>query len=277
MITDYDTNLVYLADTLSIQFPAFSKRFEKLLQDRNIDFQILPGTKDIWAVDYMPIQTHKDRFVHFTYKPSYLKGEDLKTISETDAICKQIGIETIPSDILLDGGNVIQSRNKVIMTDRIFKENPRYEHRQLIGTLEKLLDIDAIFIIPQQPGDFTGHADGMVRFLDEDTILINDYTKESDTFQRAFAKAVQQTGLRTITIPYNPYNNINDDQAQGCYINYLQVKDHVIIPTFGMKEDDAVVKQFEEIFKGQTISTIDSNEIAEEGGVLNCITWNIWR
>jgi agmatine deiminase len=49
----------------------------------------------------------------------------------------------------------------------------------------------------------------------------------------------------------------------------------VIVPTFGIKEDDEAVKQLETIFAGQTVKTIDSNEIADNGGVLNCITWNI--
>ena len=51
----------------------------------------------------------------------------------------------------------------------------------------------------------------------------------------------------------------------------------VIIPTFGIKEDNMTVKQFEKIFAGQNITTIDSNEIANEGGILNCITWNILK
>jgi agmatine deiminase len=44
-----------------------------------------------------------------------------------------------------------------------------------------------------------------------------------------------------------------------------------------MKKDDEVIKQLESISPGQTIATIDSSEIANEGGILNCITWNIKR
>jgi len=49
----------------------------------------------------------------------------------------------------------------------------------------------------------------------------------------------------------------------------------IVIPTFNREEDEKTVKIFEEVFKGQIIRTLDSNEIAKEGGVLNCITWNI--
>ena len=55
------------------------------------------------------------------------------------------------------------------------------------------------------------------------------------------------------------------------------MKQAVIIPTFKRKEDDKAIRILEQVFKGQTISTVDSNEIAKEGGILNCITWNIQK
>ena len=56
MITDSQTNLLYLADTLPKNYPIFYERFEKLLIENKINFKLLPNTKDVWAVDYMPIQ-----------------------------------------------------------------------------------------------------------------------------------------------------------------------------------------------------------------------------
>ena len=117
----------------------------------------------------------------------------------------------------------------------------------------------------------------MVRFIDEQTVIINDYKNEKEEFSRAFEIAIHNTGLNYIKIPYNPYANKNYNQANGDYINYLQMENTVIIPTFGINEDDAIVKQFEQIFAGNQICTIESNEIANDGGILNCITWNILK
>ncbi|HEY4876627.1 MAG TPA: agmatine deiminase family protein [Puia sp.] len=276
MIPEYKTNLLYLADTLPKDYPNFYQQFEKVLSDCGIDFKLLSPTKDIWTVDYMPVQIDINKFVQFVYKPSYLKTQgELNTISDVDAICKQLGIETIKSNILLDGGNVIRATDKIIITERIFSENPAYEKENLIKELRNHFGVEKIFIIPEQPNDFAGHADGMVCFIDDKTVLINNYKNESKKFRDSFEIAIRKTGLNYIKIPYNPYHNDNNDQANGCYINYLQMENVVIIPTFGIKDDDAVVKQFEEIFKGQTIATINSNEIAKDGGVLNCISWNI--
>src|SRR5690606_25062418 len=77
MITDNQTNFLYLADILPKNYPDFYKRFEKVLTDNNIEFSLLPQTKDVWAVDYMPIQTELNKFVRFVYNPSYLQTKKL--------------------------------------------------------------------------------------------------------------------------------------------------------------------------------------------------------
>lgn len=75
MITDSQTNFLYLADTLAIKYPDFYKRFENVLKDCNIPFDFLPQTKDVWAVDFMPIQTDLNKFVQFVYNPAYLQAK----------------------------------------------------------------------------------------------------------------------------------------------------------------------------------------------------------
>lgn len=276
MIPDNKTNTLYLADCLPIKYQQFFANLEIILRKYDIPFQLLPATKDIWAVDYMPIQVSLNKFVQFIYNPDYLQSKKwIKTISNVDNICHSINLKCVKSDIVLDGGNVIKANDKVIMCDKVFFENPHYSRQKLSNKLRELFEIDKLFFVPQQPKDFTGHADGMVRFLDNNTVIINDYSKENKDFQRAFKIALDNAGLGYIEIPYNPYGNKTSGQANGDYINFLQMQNTVIIPTFGIKEDDIVVRQFEELFRGQNIATIDSNEVADNGGILNCITWNI--
>ena len=276
MIPDSLTNFLYLADCLPKMYPAFFKRFEKVLKESNINFSLLPNTKDVWAVDYMPIQTELKDFVHFTYQPSYLKSKkELQSISDVDSICKVIGLSPLKTDIILDGGNVVRSAQKAIITERVFIDNPKIKRNKLIGRLQELLQIDKLYFIPEQPDDFTGHSDGMVRFIDENTIIINDFSKEKKGFKEAFKSAISSTGLDYITIPYSLEQNDNDVQANGDYINYLQMENFILVPTFNIDEDDDAVRKLEQIFKGKTIKTINSNDIADEGGVLNCISWNI--
>ena len=278
MIPDSVTNFLYLADCLPNKYPTFFTSFEKLLNECKINFELIPHTKDVWAVDYMPIQTAGNKYVQFTYNPSYLQLKKyLPTISDVDKICATMGLPTSKTDIVLDGGNVVRSAHKAIMTDRIFGENPHYERNQLIKKLHELLQIDHLYFVPEQPGDFTGHSDGMVRFVDENTVVINDYSKEKDWFKRAFEIAIHNTGLDYITLPYSLEGNTSNTQANGDYINYLQMQNCIIAPTFNKGADESAVSKLKEIFPEQTIKTIDCGEIANHGGVLNCISWNITK
>ncbi len=278
MVVDSETNILYLADCLPKKYPAFFYEFDKALKENGIENKWLPGTKDVWSRDYMPIQVDKEKFVPFTYNPGYLRNtkSGVKSISDTESICKARGIRTeIKSDIILDGGNVVKSKNKAIVTDRIFKENPKPDERKLIRELEKLLEVDRVIVIPSDRHDFTGHADGMVRFLDEKTVLINRYAKNKDEFQVAFRTALYNAGLDWEELPYNPYDNKPYTSACRIYINYLEMQNVVFVPVFDFPEDEKATKKFEELFHGQRIVTVKSNELAKKGGILNCISWNI--
>ena len=117
----------------------------------------------------------------------------------------------------------------------------------------------------------------MVRFIDNNTVLINDYSKENVEFQRCFRMSLHNAGLDWIELPYNPANDSTLTSARGLYLNYLQMQQAIIVPTFKTKYDDKALKVLEQVFKGQTFATVESNKIANDGGILNCITWNILK
>lgn len=276
MIMDSQTNELYLADCLTTKYPKFYREFEKVLGRCNIKPNFLSPTKDIWARDYMPIQVSNDRFVQFTYNPDYLQPKKYqKTISDVESICKVINLEPIKSKLIVDGGNIIKYSDKVIMCDKVFSENRNITEKNLIKELKELLQVDKLYFVPWDKSDIIGHADGMVRFIDDNTVLINDYSKEKPKYQKSFRIALHKAGLNWIELPYNPYINSHNLSAEGIYINYLQMKQGVIVPTYNRKEDEDAVKIIEQILIGQNIETVESAEIAKEGGVLNCISWNL--
>jgi agmatine deiminase len=280
MITDSQTNFLYLADCLPEKYPALFDRFQRVLNEVKIPFDFLPKTKDVWAVDYMPVQTRKDEFIQFRYEPDYLMGtpEDKATISNVDAICKAIGIKPIQSNINLDGGNITKCKDKVILCDKVFHENPQLTEDELFEELMEYLNIkeENLHFIPEDEFDFTGHADGMLRFVNANTILINDYSKEDPEFKALFLEAIDSTGLDVIALPYEPENDPSLISAVGLYLNYLEMEQAVITPVFNKPSDDKAVRILEDVFQGKTIRTVESMDLARKGGgILNCISWNI--
>ena len=279
MIQDKDTTVLYLSDRLKKNYPSFYNHFSSVLDENNVPFFLLEGTNDIWCRDYMPIQVDYDKYIQFDYHPSYLRGKYEHTISDVTKLSKQVRINPIKSHIKLDGGNVIKTSDKVIVTDKIFKENPDFSKKELIDKLEKLFEAK-LYIIPALPYDALGHADGIVRFFDDNTVLVNNFThsKESLSFQKKLYGTLGTYGFNIVQIPYYPdYKKTKTGlySAKGVYINYLELIDKIFLPFFGNESEDMeAMEVFERLF-GKRIIPINSIEIAKEGGVLNCISWNI--
>jgi agmatine deiminase len=276
MIRDNETNFLFLADCLQKKNPVFCNEFVQLLVNNNVKYSYLPDTKDIWAVDYMPVQIDKNSFINFVYNPDYLQTKSgVKSISNVHEILRNIAITAVDSDIVLDGGNVIKGKDEVILCDKVFKENPNYKEINLIKKLQETFQVNKVIFLPTQRNDFTGHADGLVRYVNDKTVLINQYADNDRVFRLAIKLALHNAGLDVIELPYNPYQNLSNDHAYGIYINYLEMDKVIVVPTFNIAEDIKAIKLIEGLFPAKTIVTINSNEIAKKGGILNCISWNI--
>jgi agmatine deiminase len=225
----------------------------------------------------MPIQTEKGKFVQFRYEPSYLK-EELELQSDPKEVCKANNIEPRISKINLDGGNVVNWLDRAIITDRVFDENPEYRNKtKFISEIEKLLEVE-IIVIPQIKSDMTGHADGLVRFVDRNTLLGNDREQEYKYWKNGINKILKENGIGYIDIPFLDYKEKNYPyHAIGCYLNYLEVENLIVIPIFETEKnkDQEVYDKFRMIFPDRKIETINYNEIGIYGGLLNCTIWTV--
>lgn len=282
MISDTETNFVLFSELLSKKYPEFCESLEVSLMRKGIRYSFIPDTRDIWCRDYMPIQITRDRFVQFKYDPRYLRAKKYRdTITNTDRACEAIGIMPVKSDIRLDGGNVVTSGSKAIITDRIFSENPGRGKNRLVGELKELLQVKKIVIIPECPGDMTGHADGLVRFArgvgsDNDMVYVSDLSRVFPGYFSKLYSALTEAELIPIPMPYDSPKKYDGIDATGTYINYLQVGKYVFYPVFGSRVNAFARKMFFEFF-GSDAVPIEAGKLAKKGGVLNCISWNISR
>ena len=76
MITDNLTNAVYFSSLLPEKCLVLNAHITEALQKRGIVYGYLPGTKDIWCRDYMPIQIEREHFVQYKYTPDYLQDKN---------------------------------------------------------------------------------------------------------------------------------------------------------------------------------------------------------
>lgn len=270
--------IVYMSELLKTRYPQTCDRLTQILDRHNVKYSFLKGTKDIWCRDYMPVQTPSGKFIQFTYDPSYLKGnkEWEESRSDVSEVCRLNNIDAQTSDIILDGGNVLICDGRAIISDRIFSENPDRTEQELVDELGRLLECEIIIIkaLNSKDEDFTGHADGMVRFVNKNTILGNRLADDYKYIQNDRQKIIEKYNLKYIDVPFfNPKDRQHPLSAVGIYLNYLEVNNLIVLPIFGRAEDAEALRIIKEAFPDRVVETIDYNEVAHEGGLLNCTTW----
>jgi agmatine deiminase len=276
MLPNKDLDTLYFSSLLASD-SRFTDTYEQLaaiLQRHHIPFFLLDNTRDIWCRDYMPIQTSPERFVQFRYEPSYLRGlPQLQT--NPDLVTQALGIETIPSSINLDGGNLVNWTSQAILTDRIFEENPEYERYQLIQELEATLEAE-VLLIPSCLSDYTGHVDGMLRFVDAKTLIGNQRDQEYRYIQKGIQKILKSHGFDYIDLPFFEHKDKQyPDTALGCYANFLEIADLIILPVFEIpgNHDEEALSILQQAFPSRHIETLNMNAFGQFGGLGNCVSW----
>lgn len=258
-----------LSGLLSNIYPSDTANLTAALDTHNIPYHFLSNTKDIWLRDFMPVRTGSGKLVSFRYEPFYLKNNpDLRTDFRKD-LAPQLGLPVTYSHINLDGGNVVfsPSGERVLISDRVFSENPEYPPAALVRELSELLEAE-VLIIPSLKSDMTGHADGMARFVDEDTVIGNDVPSINGLEQR-IKGVLRGHGIHVIDFPYQADKGIS---AVGCYLNFLETEHCIFLPLFGLSTDEKAISTTQKIFSKEIVPVI-IRKIAKRGGCLNCISW----
>ena len=261
--------MIYFSSLLPTLYPTDAETLFAALAAHDVPYALLDGTRDVWVRDFMPVRTHSGRMIVFRYAPSYLAdAPELRTDFRRD-IEPQLALTPLYSDIALDGGNAVFSLSgkRVLISDRVFSENPEYPSATLVRELSELLEAE-VLIIPSLKSDMTGHADGMARFLDDRTVLCNR-PLSSCGFEQKVKRSVRDYGLDTVDFPFVPTGGVS---AVGCYLNYLETEQAVFLPVFGIEQDAEAETSARQIFSKEIVP-VNIREIAQQGGCLNCISW----
>jgi agmatine deiminase len=196
------------------------------------------------------------------------------------------------TDIALDGGNCQRFGDKAIITDIVFKHNRKIAKKKLVDRLSTLLEAE-IIIIPAEPGDDLGHADGIVKWINPYFVMINDYSvmkdKKSTNYQATLIEILNKHNIRPVLMTYaydkcpdisekefrKKYPDADDlNPGAGYYINSLLVGNIILLPLMKWKEDAAAMQCMKTYFPAKNVVGIDCFDLSMEGGLTNCVTMN---
>ncbi|HET8861235.1 agmatine deiminase family protein [Marivirga sp.] len=278
MILDTECNTVYFSEKLKENFPEeFKQISDALAPFHYIKVKLLKGTKDEWARDYMPIQTAEKRLVKFRYQPSY---EPRAKWSTPNKLIKANKLRTAFSEhhINLDGGNVVKWKDKVIITDRVIIENHTYQnnHELLFRRIAEDLQTEVIVIKSHtEKHDMTGHADGMLRFVNENTLIGNRLSEEYKPIRESIEQMLEKHQFQYIDMPFFEDDRQNHFSAIGIYVNYLEIADVILFPIFDhpKQKNKEALEIVRKTFPERKIIPINIDAIGIDGGLMNCISW----
>lgn len=272
MIHDSDANTVCLSPWLDSEFPDIFAGLTDILKKHHVACETITGTNDLWCRDYMPIQIDDNRFVCYTYRPDYLmkRASDRRFITDSHKVCRQLRLDAKYTDIVIDGGNVVKAGNHIIMTEKVFAENPQFDRKSLIDELENLFECELLFL-PWDKAEKYGHSDGIVKAISDDTVLMTNYYD----FDRNMADEIKARLSTAFNVELLHYECRKWDSRSWAYINFLTAGNLIVLPKLNTMYDEQALTQINMYYPDCTVVQLDVTGSVAAGGGLNCITWCI--
>ena len=194
-----ETKTIYFSELLHKWHPKIFNNLKSILKKHGYKVETLKNTKDIWIRDFMPI-VFDNKCIQYRYYPDYLMRPSLTPYrtNPQDPI-NEITLHTEKTELILDGGNIVKYNNTAIMTDKFFQENIGIDS----NIFQKLFPLKKFIVIPRDPDveEIYGHADGMVRFISENHLLVNSQYPE--TFKRKLHARLKETGFKITELKMN--------------------------------------------------------------------------
>lgn len=290
LMHDRATNVVYFSDWLGHNrhgYPEFYLRLVSLLDEMDIEHDVLPGTNDYWARDYMPIQLRPGEFVRYNYNPDYLVAEG-EYITDSAKVLRKLGIKARHMDIVIDGGNMVACGPYIVITDKVFAENGKEkDDAEFKLLLERELGCPVIIIPwvyhepeegqPKDEVDVYGHSDGFIKWCGNNRILMGNHGDMYPDEARDIREVLEGCGFEVTEMRFNGEVDEPNYEYNWSYINFLQVGDKIVMPKFDIQEDAVALRFVKESFPGCEVRQIEMREVVKSGGALHCLSWNILK
>ncbi|MCI1735536.1 MAG: agmatine deiminase [Bacilli bacterium] len=211
-------------------------------------------------------------------------------------------------DFILEGGSIHTDGKGTLLTTQeclLSKgRNPSLTQEQIEAVLKETLSLTKVIWLPYgvEQDETSGHVDNMACFLKPGVVGLAIMADPNDP-QYARSQADKEVLLKETDSEGNPLSVVDipmpaplyltKEEAQGIkadgqaisrlegrrlaasYVNFYQGEKFVLVPQFGVAEDQPALTLFKSIYPDKDILPIPSREILLGGGNIHCITKQI--
>ncbi len=250
-----------------------------------VEFQ----TNDTWARDCSAIsilENGEKKLLDFTFTgwggkfDAHLDNAMSKALADY----YKTPMETI--DFILEGGAIESNSKGLLLTTSECMLNPNrnktYTKEQTTELLKIELGITDVLYLDYGylAGDDTdSHIDTLARFVDERTIMYLTCKDENDEHYEQISKMethlkefAKQYDLDLIALPFTDAVYFDDERIPATYANFLIINGAVIVPTYGVSQDEEALQIFRDFFKDREIVGVDCSVLIRQHGSLHCVT-----
>ena len=289
--------------------PTAKFEIEKFIQSINSETVIrlfeTNQVQDIWARDFCPIYFSNNTVCKALYNPSYFPKDQIVKYADPDeqtgiALANFLGLQIKyfqkagKGNLILDGGNFIHNgQGSAIVTNRVIADNQHLSIESIRDIFKEQLNISNLIFAPVEPGDETGHIDGMARFANDQTVLVASYPDNYEIGDKNISEEdykISKHFLDNLALSLSkqfkivriessiPKTDTKFPSAFGNYINFLRIGDTVFLPQYGISQDRKAIEIFKTNFPDLTVVLVrtDIDKLSKFGGVLNCISWTYY-
>lgn len=234
---------------------------------------------DIWMRDFTTVNPYDP--VQFVYTDASMSLEDSMITQDLfNGFADGLNIKRKQTKYILDGGNIVDNyKGKVITTTRFLEDNNlAYEEGK--SALKDVLGATHVAIL-EPDDDVLAHADGMVAWIDDNVLLVNDYSQTDEEYHEAVMDELERAfpDITILTVPVMFDDGGIDTtkgigSACGIHINLVYTDSTLYVPVFGNEYEQEVLRIIQNNTSKEVV-TVDAQNICRFGGSVRCMTWQL--
>jgi agmatine/peptidylarginine deiminase len=233
---------------------------------------------DIWARDFTTVNPLSP--IQFRYTSASMSTKESRQVqSRFNAFANDYRIDREKSDWIIDGGNIVDNYQGGVITTTRFLDDNQLTLIEAKKVLKSLLQTDQVAII-EPDDDVLAHADGMVMWLDKNTLLVNDYFSNPE-FNKLVLNELKTSFPQSKIIPFPvEYKETTSrkwgeiESACGVNLNSVLTFNNIYVPTFNMPHDTKALAIIHANTSKKVIE-VSAEQVCEMGGSVRCLTWQL--
>ena len=195
------------------------------------------------------------------------------------ALAQTSGLPIDDQDWVLEGGGIdVDGTGLCVTTEECLlnsNRNPTLTRDDIAVRLHQSLGINRLLWLGKGLGDHTdGHVDNLARFVGERRLALpvaaNADDPNAHIYADARARAAAFGGVEIIDLPSPGRVEIDGEVAAASYMNFYIGNSTVVVPTYGVANDQAAVDALAALFPDRRAVGVPARGIIVGGGSFHC-------